>query len=131
MDRLVLGRRDASFEAATATGSSTSTPTRFWWLTTSTDFKALTGRVWREAFDLVETNYTWDVGDGGAVTVNALRVFRNRPHYRFEGRLHEQIAQHLPTYADGSSRARSGSITTATSALCAMPRRSRCATWSS
>jgi tetratricopeptide (TPR) repeat protein len=61
--------------------------------------KALTGRVWREAFYLVETNYTGDIDDGGAVTVNALRVFRNRPHYRFEGRLHEQIAQHLPTYA--------------------------------
>src|SRR5262249_1114100 len=31
----------------------------------------------------------------------ALRVFRNRAHYRFEGRLHEQIGQHLPTYAAG------------------------------
>ena len=29
---------------------------------------------------------------------NALRMFRNRPEYRFEGRLHEQIAQHLPAY---------------------------------
>ncbi|HTU85007.1 MAG TPA: glycosyltransferase [Solirubrobacteraceae bacterium] len=63
--------------------------------------KALTGRVWREAFYLVETSYTGELGEGGAVTNSALRVFRNRPHYRFEGRLHEQIAQHLPTYAAG------------------------------
>ena len=63
--------------------------------------RALTGRVWREAFYLVETSYTGELGDGGAITNSALRVFRNRPQYRFEGRLHEQIAQHLPTYAAG------------------------------
>ena len=61
--------------------------------------RALTGRTWREAFYLVETNYTGEAGDGTALTHNALRVFRNRPEYRFEGRLHEQIAQHLPAYA--------------------------------
>ena len=63
--------------------------------------KALTGRVWREAFYLVLTSYTGELGDGSAITNSALRVFRNRPHYRFEGRLHEQIAHHLPTYAAG------------------------------
>jgi tetratricopeptide (TPR) repeat protein len=61
--------------------------------------RALTGRTWKEAFYLVETSYTGDVDDGSAVTNSALRIFRNRPHYRFEGRLHEQIAHHLPTYA--------------------------------
>ena len=61
--------------------------------------RALTGRIWKEAFYLVETSYTGDVEDGSAVTNSALRIFRNRPHYRFEGRLHEQIAHHLPTYA--------------------------------
>ncbi len=61
--------------------------------------RGLTGRVWREAFYLVETSYTGELGDGGAVTNVAMRVFRNRPHYRFEGRLHEQIAPSLPTYA--------------------------------
>src|SRR4051812_24182587 len=55
------------------------------------------GRTWREAFYLVETNFTGELGDGTAVTHNALRVFRNRPEYRFEGRIHEQIAQKLPT----------------------------------
>jgi tetratricopeptide (TPR) repeat protein len=60
--------------------------------------RALTGRVWREAFTLVETNYTGDVEDGTALTHNALRVFRNRPEYRFKGRLHEQMAYALPGY---------------------------------
>jgi glycosyltransferase involved in cell wall biosynthesis len=60
--------------------------------------RALTGRTWREAFYLVEINHTGELGDGTAVTHDALRVFRNRPEYRFEGRIHEQIAQHLPGY---------------------------------
>lgn len=60
--------------------------------------RALTGRVWREAFYLVETNHTGELDDGTAVTHDALRLFRNRPEYRFEGRIHEQIAHHLPGY---------------------------------
>ncbi|HEY2052476.1 MAG TPA: glycosyltransferase [Solirubrobacterales bacterium] len=59
--------------------------------------RELTGRTWREAFYLVETNHTGELGDGTAVTHNALRVFRNRPEYRFDGRVHEQIAQNLPS----------------------------------
>ncbi|HKE80689.1 MAG TPA: glycosyltransferase family 2 protein [Solirubrobacteraceae bacterium] len=58
--------------------------------------RALTGRTWREAFYLVETHHTGDLEDGTAVTHDALRVFRNRPEYRFDGRIHEQIAQNLP-----------------------------------
>jgi tetratricopeptide (TPR) repeat protein len=60
--------------------------------------RALTGRTWREAFYLFETNFTGEAEDGSAVTFSPLRVFRNRPEYRFEGRLHEQIAQNLPSY---------------------------------
>jgi tetratricopeptide (TPR) repeat protein len=60
--------------------------------------RALTGQSWREAFYLVETSFTGAEHDGSAVTNSALRVFRNRPEYRFSGRLHEQIAQHLPAY---------------------------------
>ncbi|MFT3865988.1 MAG: glycosyltransferase family 2 protein [Solirubrobacterales bacterium] len=59
--------------------------------------RELTGRTWREAFYLVEINHTGELGDGTAVTHNALRMFRNRPEYRFEGRVHEQIAHHLPS----------------------------------
>ena len=60
--------------------------------------RELTKRTWREAFYLVETNYTGDLGDGEALTHNALRVFRNRDAYRFDGRLHEQIANKLPAF---------------------------------
>src|SRR3954463_8364763 len=60
--------------------------------------RALTGHTWREAFSLVETNYTGDAEDGTAMTHNALRMFRNRPEYRFKGRLHEQMAYALPGY---------------------------------
>jgi tetratricopeptide (TPR) repeat protein len=60
--------------------------------------RALTGRVWREAFSLVETNYTGDIEDGTALTHSAMRMFRNRPAYRFRGRLHEQMAWALPGY---------------------------------
>jgi glycosyltransferase involved in cell wall biosynthesis/Flp pilus assembly protein TadD len=62
------------------------------------NLRALTGRTWREAFYLTETNYTGALEDGTAVTHNALRIFRNRPEYRFEGRVHEQIAHRLPGY---------------------------------
>jgi len=93
--------RNASFEAATGD----------WIMYLDADevlvaddvdrLRNLTGRTWREAFYLVETSYTGELGDGAAITNNALRVFRNRPQYRFTGRLHEQIAHNLPVYAAG------------------------------
>ncbi|MCD6727148.1 MAG: glycosyltransferase [Solirubrobacteraceae bacterium] len=58
--------------------------------------RVLLGRTWREAFYLVETNHTGEIGDGTAVTHNTLRLLRNRPEYRYEGRIHEQIGQSLP-----------------------------------
>jgi tetratricopeptide (TPR) repeat protein len=60
--------------------------------------RALAGQTWREAFFLHETNFTGDEGNGVSVVHSALRMFRNRPNYRFSGRLHEQIAFHLPAY---------------------------------
>ncbi len=60
--------------------------------------RSLTGRTWREAFYVAETNYTGDLEAGSAVTHNTLRMFRNRPQYRYSGRLHEQIADTLPAY---------------------------------
>ena len=60
--------------------------------------RALSQRTWREAFYLVETNFTGDLADGDALTHNALRVFRNRDEYRFDGILHEQIANKLPAF---------------------------------
>ncbi len=60
--------------------------------------RSLLGRTWREAFSLTEINYTGELNDGAAVTHDALRVVRNRAEYRFEGRVHEQIAARLPGY---------------------------------
>jgi len=56
------------------------------------------GRTWREAFYLVETNYTGGEESGSSVAHLALRVFKRRPEYRFEGRIHEQKTQAMPTY---------------------------------
>ncbi len=58
----------------------------------------LLGQTWREAFFLHETNFTGNDVAGVSVVHSALRVFRNRSNYRFSGRLHEQIAIHLPAY---------------------------------
>ncbi|MBX5441428.1 MAG: glycosyltransferase [Solirubrobacteraceae bacterium] len=90
--------RNASFEAATGD----------WIIYLDADevlvegdgprLRELTGRVWREAFFLTETNLTGRIEDGTSVTHNALRVIRNRPEYRFEGRIHEQIAHAMPGY---------------------------------
>jgi tetratricopeptide (TPR) repeat protein len=63
--------------------------------------RSLTGHTWREAFYIDLTSYTGELGDGVAVANNALRIFRNRPGYRFEGRIHEQIVGSLPTWAPG------------------------------
>ncbi len=60
--------------------------------------RALTGQTWRECFYLVETNFTGEEDHGTAVNFSALRMFRNRPNYRFAGRLHEQVGQHMPSY---------------------------------
>jgi tetratricopeptide (TPR) repeat protein len=58
----------------------------------------LLGRTWREGFYLTETNYTGGADAGSAVTHMALRVWRNRSHYRFAGRIHEQKTHTMPTY---------------------------------
>lgn len=61
--------------------------------------RALTGQTWREAFYLVETSHVGDANDGYEVINHRLKVFRNRPEYRYTGRVHEQISQTLPLYA--------------------------------
>ena len=93
--------RNASFEAATGDWIVYLDADEVLVLEDTDRLRSLTGRTWREAFYLVETSYTGELGDGAAITNNALRVFRNRAQYRFEGRLHEQIAQNLPLYAAG------------------------------
>ena len=60
--------------------------------------RELLGRTWREGFNLVETNYTGGEDAGSATTHLALRVWRNRPGYRFEGRIHEQKTHTMPMF---------------------------------
>ncbi len=60
--------------------------------------RELLGHTWHEAVWFGETNYTGDEEDGTAATHNTLRLFRNRPNYRFDGRLHEQISPTLPGF---------------------------------
>lgn len=62
------------------------------------ELRELIGRTWREGFYVVETNYTGGDEAGSATTHMALRVWRNRPDYRFEGRIHEQKTQTMPMY---------------------------------
>jgi glycosyltransferase involved in cell wall biosynthesis len=62
--------------------------------------RELLGRTWREGFFMTETNHVGDLEDGAAVAHNALRLFRNRPEYRFEGRVHEQFAHNLPNFPE-------------------------------
>jgi tetratricopeptide (TPR) repeat protein len=90
--------RNASFEAATGDWVMYLDADEVLVTEDAQRLRALAGRTWREAFFLTETNHTGEIGDGTAITHDAMRVFRNRPEYRFEGRIHEQIAQCLPAY---------------------------------
>ena len=60
--------------------------------------RELLSRTWREGFNLVETNYTGGEDTGSATTHLALRLWRRRPEYRFEGRIHEQKTHTMPMY---------------------------------
>jgi tetratricopeptide (TPR) repeat protein len=59
-------------------------------------FRALAGRTWREGIYLQETNFTGTEDSSGAQLHTALRLFRNRPWYRFEGAVHEQKLHTFP-----------------------------------
>jgi tetratricopeptide (TPR) repeat protein len=58
--------------------------------------RELLGHTWREGIFLTESNHVGELEDGVAVQHSALRLFRNREAYRFEGRVHEQFAHKLP-----------------------------------
>jgi glycosyltransferase involved in cell wall biosynthesis/predicted Zn-dependent protease len=58
--------------------------------------RELLGHTWREGIFLTEANHVGDLSDGVAVQHSALRLFKNHPEYRFEGRVHEQFAHKLP-----------------------------------
>jgi tetratricopeptide (TPR) repeat protein len=62
----------------------------------ATRLRALAGEVWHEAVYLREINDSADQEVGAGSDIPILRVFRNRPEYRFHGRVHEQIIDTLP-----------------------------------
>ncbi|HET6508850.1 MAG TPA: glycosyltransferase [Baekduia sp.] len=62
--------------------------------------RELLGHTWREGIFLTESNHVGELQDGVAVQHAALRLFKNRPDYRFEGRVHEQFAHRLPALAE-------------------------------
>jgi tetratricopeptide (TPR) repeat protein len=59
----------------------------------------LAARPWREGFLLTIVNRVGTAGSGTALTQDVLRMFRNRPEHRFEGRIHESVLQCLPSDA--------------------------------
>lgn len=59
--------------------------------------RALAAKPWRAALYLDETNLVGTEAASVSVTHAAMRLLRNRPQVRFEGRIHEQITG-LPTY---------------------------------
>jgi tetratricopeptide (TPR) repeat protein len=63
--------------------------------------RELTGHTWREAYQLIETSFVGELGEGAAIVNTTLRMFRNRPEYRFTGAIHEQIWKTLPNDAPG------------------------------
>jgi len=58
------------------------------------------GQTWREAFYINETNHMGHEEDGSAIDHQAMRVWRNRPSYRFEGRVHEHFSESLPAIVE-------------------------------
>ena len=60
--------------------------------------RPLLAQAFCEGFMLVETNYTGEAGSGAAVVHAPLRIWRNRPHYRFSGTIHEQKTDNMPVY---------------------------------
>lgn len=61
--------------------------------------RELAGRTWREGFTLTIVNRVGSASSGAALTQDVLRMFRNRPEHRFEGRIHESVLQCLPADA--------------------------------
>jgi tetratricopeptide (TPR) repeat protein len=59
--------------------------------------RELTRRTWREGFTFLRRNHlTEEAAERPASTNRTLRMFRNRPEYRFEGRVHEGVSARMP-----------------------------------
>jgi len=62
------------------------------------DIRAKLHCEYLEGISLSEHNYTGDGSQGGVITHNAMRLWRNRPEYRFQGIIHEQKSQSMPLF---------------------------------
>jgi hypothetical protein len=67
--------------------------------TDAAKLRDLAAQPWREGFLLTIVNRVGDARSGAALTQDVLRMFRNRPEHRFEGRIHESVLQCLPADA--------------------------------
>jgi tetratricopeptide (TPR) repeat protein len=60
--------------------------------------RELAGRTWREGFYLRMTSVLEDGGAEVGFVHQTMRLFRNRPEYRFAGRIHEQHTGEMPLH---------------------------------
>lgn len=60
--------------------------------------RALCGKTWRECFRVDIIHHLGDADDGDRAMHSSWRIARNRPEYRFQGRIHEQIGQTFPGF---------------------------------
>lgn len=61
--------------------------------------RELARMTWHETFQMLETNFTTSEESGGAGQTHLTkRMWRNRPWYRFEGIIHEQLSQSFPSH---------------------------------
>ncbi len=96
---------NGSFSDARNHGIAAATGTHILWLDAderledgdAENLHAVAGEPYREAHWLVETNFTGQEEVGTAATHLALRIWKNRPQYRFTGAIHEQIRVSMPT----------------------------------
>ncbi|MCW2955584.1 MAG: glycosyltransferase [Thermoleophilia bacterium] len=60
--------------------------------------RPLARKTWLEGIYLIETHFTGEADGGGEAQHTPMRMFRNRPDYRFRGRVHEQLMWSMPTW---------------------------------
>ena len=91
--------RNVSLDPRPATGSSGSTPTRCSTRAADRCCASSASRSWREGFYLRMTSVLGDDdGRRPGFVHQTMRLFRNRPEYRFVGRIHEQHTGEMPLH---------------------------------
>jgi tetratricopeptide (TPR) repeat protein len=60
--------------------------------------RQMAAKSWVEGFYIVLHNFTGELEMGTQTSHTTMRMFRNRPKYRWEGIIHEQKLHHFPTW---------------------------------